>query len=239
MTELSDTTYQPFGFSDMSLRRWGLGDYVPLLQELAARDGNYERVAVDRALAVAIDMAAIGMSIPSQVLDVGCSVGTVSVLLAAAGHHVTGIDSDIVAAVQGWQDPARSKGPERSQMSAQCVLLRRDLREHLRVDHSAVDVALLLSVLHHWLSGYGYAGAATFDRDEVRTTLELLCERVDRCLYVETPIVDESEEMPPDPEGEFLFPAWFVEAGLARDVVLVSSTIATNAKPRRLFRVDL
>ena len=111
MTELSDTTYQPFGFSDMSLRRWGLGDFVPLLQELAARDGKYERVAVDRALAVAIDMAAIGMPIPSQVLDVGCSVGTVSVLLAAAGHRVTGIDSDIVAAKAGTTR-RDSKGPE-------------------------------------------------------------------------------------------------------------------------------
>jgi SAM-dependent methyltransferase len=237
--ELSNTTYQPFGFSDTALARWGLGDYDTVLQELARREGDYERVAVDRALAIAVDMASIGLPIPSRVLDVGCSVGTISVLLAAAGHVVTGIDSDVVADVQDWQNPTRLQAARAAQTSARCVLLRRDLRDHLRVDSSTVDVVLLLSVLHHWLSGYGYAGVATFDRVEVRATLEQLVERVTCCLYVETPIHDEAPEMPPDPEGEFLFPEWFVDVGLAREIVLVCSTIASNAKPRRLYRVDV
>jgi SAM-dependent methyltransferase len=236
---LRNTTYQPFGFSDAALMRWGLGDYDPLLVELAELGGSYERVAVDRALAIALDMASIGLPIPSRVLDVGCSVGTVSMLLAAVGHTVTGIDSDVVAAVQDWQNPSRLQAARTAQASARCVLLRRDLREHLEVDDSMFEVVLLLSVLHHWLSGYGYAGVATFDRVEIRETLNRLVGRVTRCLYVETPIHDEAQEMPPDPEGEFLFPEWFVDVGCAREIVFVCSTIASNAKPRRLFRIDL
>ena len=239
MTGLSGTTYQPHGFSLSALQQWGFGVYEPLLGELAARDGNYERVGIDRALAIATDMAAIGLAIPSRVLDVGCSVGTISVLLAAFGHRVTGIDSDVVAAVQGWQDGEQLDSVRTAQTSARCTLLKRDLREHLDADTSHVDVALLLSVLHHWLGGYGYTGTAAFARKDLAETLHRLCERVNRCLYVETPIEDEREEMPNDPEGEFLFPGWFLESGLGKSIILISSTIATNAKPRRLFRVDL
>jgi hypothetical protein len=120
-----------------------------------------------------------------------------------------------------------------------CELLRVDVRTHLEETERTYDVALLLSVVHHWLAGYGYTGAATFDRDEVRNTLRELCRRVRSHLYVEIPIEDEIKEMPVDPEGEFLFPGWFLESGLASDVRLVASTIATNGKPRRLWRVDL
>lgn len=236
---LQGTTYQPYGFSSAALRSYGGGDHMPLLTELADRS-DYERVAVDRALAVQVDMALLGLPVPSRVLDVGCSVGTVAVLLAASGHRATGIDSDIVARVQDWQDPDRLRaarvGPH---LPDGCRLLQRDLREHLDVEDEPIDVVLLFSVLHHWLAGYGYTGEATFSRDDVRETLTRVCERTTTCLYVETPIEDEREEMPPDPDGEFLFPSWFLSAGLAIQVELVTSTIATNGKPRRLYRVDL
>lgn len=235
-----DTTYLPRDLSEESLRRLGHGDYEPLLAELAAMPPHaYERVGVDRAVAIAVDLALLGTAPDASILDIGCSIGTIAVVLAHLGFQVTGIDSDIVAEVQDWQDPAGLETARRAMSSERCRLLRADAREFLQAAEDTYDVALLLSVLHHWLEGYGYRGVDRFDRTAVDDTLRLLCRRVRSHLYVEVPIGDEAAEMRPDPEGEFLFPGWFQEQGLASSIELVASTIATNGKPRRLYRVDL
>ena len=233
------TTYLPYGFSPAAVRRYGDGDPARLLEELADRDGGYERVGVDRALAIAIDLALRAVSPTATILDVGCSVGTISVLLAASGYRVTGIDSDVVARVQDWQEGGTLEAARAGNVAENCRLLQVDLREHLAAEDTVYDVALLLSVVHHWLAGYGYTGVEQFDRDEVRATLHELCDRVRAHIYLEIPIGDEVAEMPPDPHGEFSFPAWFLDSGRATAATLVASTIATNGKPRRLYRVDM
>ncbi len=233
------TSYLPIGFSSWALEEFGRGDAKPLLHELRGRGSSYERVGVDRALAIALDLALTRAPRNARILDVGCSTGTISVLLSRIGYRVTGIDSDVVAGVQEWQDSKLLNEARARHSSNTCRLLQVDVRQHLAEAQETYDVALLLSVIHHWLAGYGYTGAARFDRSEMRKLLRELCGRVRSHLYVENPIVDELEEMPPDPEGEFLFPAWFLAAGLATDARLICSTVATNGKPRRLYRVDL
>jgi SAM-dependent methyltransferase len=231
-------TYLPFGFSREALEAFSQGDHQPLIGELPGLP-EYERVGVDRVLAIATDMALLGGLRAARVLDVGCSIGTIAALLARCGYDVTGIDSDVVAQVQSWQDAALLEQVRASNAEGTCTLVRTDVREHLAALEESYDVALLLSVVHHWLPGYGYTGVDQFTRAEVAATLEQLCRRTRRCIYLETPIEDEAEEMPPDPAGEFLFPGWFLAQGLATDVTLVASTLATNAKPRRLYRLDL
>lgn len=233
------TTYLPHSFSAHALEQFGRGDLTALNDELADRDGTYERVGVDRALAIAIDLALIGMRPGASILDVGCSLGTISVLLAEVGYRVTGIDSDVVARVQDWQDSAGLAVARSGQQTSNCRLIQADVREHLADHHGDYDVVLLLSVVHHWLSGYGYTGEEQFDREDVRHTLETLCSRVRSHIYLEVPISDEAQEMPPDPRDEFLFPDWFLASGWATSVKLVASTVATNGKPRRMYRVDM
>lgn len=233
------TTYLPCRFSREALAGFGLGKPARLLRELQAQGGGYERVGVDRALAIAIDLACLGVPASTRILDVGCSVGTIALLLSEIGYDVTGIDNDAAALVQEWIDGPALEAARERQRTERCQLLEADLRAHLRDTSETYDVALLLSVLHHWLPGYGYTGIRRFERAEVAATLKELCRRVRRSLYVEIPIVDEIAEMPADPEGEFLFPGWFLAAGLATQATLVASTIATNGKPRRLFRIDL
>lgn len=240
MTEFltKGTTYLPHGFSAQALRRFGLGDPQPVLAELSG-DTSYERVGVDRAMAIAVDMAVRGSRRGASVLDVGCSLGTIGLLLSEIGYSVTGIDSDVVAGVQDWQDEATLSSAREGLGSENFRFIRTDLRQFLENHDDSYDVVLLLSVLHHWLSGYGYTGTAKFDRNEVEQTLIDLCSRVRDCIYLEVPIEDETVEMPPDPEGEFVFPRWFLDSRQAVDVSLISSTIATNGKPRRLYRVDV
>ena len=230
--------YLPTGLSEPALAAFGRGHYARLLAELKSC-GPYERVGVDRALAIAIDLALLPSAPGSRILDVGCSVGTISRVLAALGYQVLGIDSEVVSSAQPWQDPVHIARSRMDQTAPGCQFLQADIRDYLRTSDCRFDVVLLLSVLHHWLEGYGYAGAGRFTRQDMRQTLTSLCARVDRCLYVETPIEDEAEEIPADADGEFLFPGWFVRHGGAVGVAHVASTVATNGKPRRLYRIDL
>jgi SAM-dependent methyltransferase len=234
----SGTTYLPFGFSPNAIESFGSGDPSLLIAELSD-DRSYERVGVDRAMAIALDMAAQGVRRGVSILDVGCSIGTIGLLLSTIGYRVTGIDSDVVAAVQEWQDPNTIAKARDTSINEQFEFINADLRDFLSTDGRQFEVVLLLSVVHHWLGGYGYTGVARFDREMVRDTLLELCSRTNRLIYLEVPIEDESKEMPPDPEGEFVFPRWFLDAGLASSVTWITSTIATNGKPRRLFRIDL
>lgn len=233
------TTYLPHRFSREALEHFGFGDFRALLSELDGQGASYERVGVDRALAIAVDLALQGAPKDAAILDVGCSVGTIAILLSQIGYQVTGIDSDVVARVQQWQDEAILRGARERWRGSRCRLVQADLRDHLAASQASYDVALLLSVLHHWLPGYGYTGQSSFTRAELGDTLERLCDRVSSFLYIEVPIADELTEMPPDSQGELLFPGWFLERNLARNAEVVASTVATNGKPRRLFRVDL
>jgi SAM-dependent methyltransferase len=232
------TTYLPFGFTDHAMERFGLGDPAPLISELSG-DTKYERVGVDRAMAIAIDLAVRGSRRGATILDVGCSVGTIGRLLAEIGYQVTGIDSDVVAGVQEWQDEEIIESARSGEDRPNFSFIRADVRDFLESNDGDFDVVLLLSVIHHWLSGYGYTGTSRFDRKEVEDTLLSLCARTRDCIYLEVPIEDEAVEMPPDPLGEFVFPRWFLDSGQATDVALIASSIATNGKPRRLYRVQI
>jgi SAM-dependent methyltransferase len=231
-------TYLPHGFTEHAIERFGAGDPKPILAELP-EDRSYERVGIDRAMAIAIDLAVVGMRRDATILDVGCSLGTIGILLSSIGYRVTGIDSDVVASVQGWQDESHISSARETGASARFKFVKADFRDFLASNDGEYDVALLLSVVHHWLEGYGYSGAAKFERGSFRETLMELCSRVRSHIYFETPIDDERTEMPPDPHGEFVFPRWFLDARQATGVTLIASTIATNGKPRRLYRIDL
>src|SRR5262249_3197739 len=160
------------------LEEFGRGDAEPLLHELRSRPGSYERVGVDRALAIALDLALTRAPRNARILDVGCSTGTISVLLSRIGYQGTGIASDVVAGVQEWQDSKLLTEARARHSSDTCRLLQVDVRQHLAETQERYDVALLLSVIHHWLPGYGYTGAARFERSEIRKFLRCLCGRV-------------------------------------------------------------
>jgi SAM-dependent methyltransferase len=234
------TTYLPYRFSTAAMASYGAGNYQSLLAELRATSADsYERAGVDRALAIACDLALAGMREGGTILDAGCSVGTITRLLAETGYHVTGVDRDIVASVQKWQNPQKLTGARRRLETFTCRFVTADIEEFLETTGDIFDVALLLSILHHFLEGYGYTGINAMPPERFAAFLKRLCSRVRSYLYVEVPGPDEYEEMPPDPTHQFHFPGYFVDTGLASDIHLVAITVATNGKPRRLYRVDL
>ena len=54
----SGTTYLPYDFSQHALSRFGAGDPAPVVNELSM-DTSYERVGVDRAMAIAMTQVSI------------------------------------------------------------------------------------------------------------------------------------------------------------------------------------
>jgi hypothetical protein len=229
------TSYLPHGFTEHALEQFGAGDVKPILSELTD-ERSYERVGVDRAMAIAIDLAVRGASPEAIILDIGCSLG---ILLSSIGYRVTGLEGDVAASVQSWQDERWISAARGAGASGGFEFVKTDLRDFLASNDTEFDFALLLSEVHYWLEGCGYSGVARSDRASIRETLVELCSRVRDAIYFETPIDDERIEMPPDPEGEFVFPRWFLDASLATGVTLIASTIATDGRPRRLYRIDM
>lgn len=234
----SDTTYQPSSVSTNAVTAFGRGDYVPMLCDIRnLAPHSYERVCVDRAIAIALDLALQETRSNATILDVGCAEGLVSTLLATVGYQVTGVDNDVVTSVQGWYDDSARRVSRIHPPHARCQLIRADIRTHVTSPGPKYDVVLLLSVLHHFLEGYGGSGLGKMTSEEFTAFLRSICLRTRQSLYVEVPTVLEQSEMPA--ASRLSFPEYFVAAGLASDIQLIASTVATNAKARRLYRVSL
>ncbi len=234
----SGTTYLPL-LSQQARSAFGAGTLDPVLAELAEISKSYERVGVDRALAIATDFAVRGMARELSILDVGCSVGTVSALLAEIGHRVTAIDNDVAVAKESWHDMAAVDAYRKELAGPNWQFVPCGLADHLESTDQRYDCALLLSVVHQWLGGWPFLGPAGYDPRALDELLRELCGRVEECLYIETVLPDEYGQMPYDPGGEFAFPGWFLNQGLATNVELVACTVADGGKPGRLYRVDM
>ena len=232
------TTYQPKFVSEPALLAFGRADYEKLVAEIRrAPQDSYERVSVDRALAIAVDLAMQEVPVGAAILDIGCAEGLVCALLARLGYKMTGIDNDLVGDVQGWYDLTARTGARDVFRAENCEYIETDAVGFLTSLGNSYEVILLLSVLHHFLEGYGGSGSGAISAKEFDEFLRLICHRARRCLYVEVPLSDEGVEMPQD--RRYPIPEYFVSSGLAVSFELVASTIATNAKPRRLYRVNL
>lgn len=218
---------------------FGAGQLDTLLGELETAGHSYERVGVDRALAIACDLALRGTARELSILDVGCSVGTISALLSELGHRVTAIDNDAVFAQQNWHKPNAVNAYRQELTGPNWQFVAAGLAEHLDSSDRKYDCALLLSVVHHWLEGSPHLGASGFDPGSLDSLLRQLCSRVEDCIYLETVLADEYDQMPYDPEGTFAFPGWFLDKGLATSAELVASTVANGGRPRRLYRVEM
>lgn len=237
-TSLVDTfrSYQPVNLTDGALSECARGDTTQLFEELR-REPHYERVGVDRALAIAIDLTLQGCGVGTTILDVGCAEGVITRLLSEFGFCCTGIDSDVVATVHHWQTQDSLGAARDGYAGPNCVYFRADALEFFETAPQR-DVTLLLSVLHHWLPGYGFRGGG-LGREAMDSALRRVVATTRRFLYVETPIADEFAEMPPDELDEFTFPSWFLANRLAASATMIASSCATNGAPRRLFRVNL
>ncbi len=143
---------------------------------------QYERLGLDRALAIASDLLARHQSLRAlRILDVGCNNGLVAKVLSALGCSVVGIDNGDVDS-QGLYSDLQSQT-----QFAGFELHTKDLAEFLDVDDRYWDCILLLSVTHHWETGYAMSGKRRYTDDDIGRLLATMFRRTRLSIYYECP----------------------------------------------------
>lgn len=144
---------------------------------------SYERLGLDRALLIASDLLSRFGSLQGlHVLDVGCNNGIFAKTLAAFGCHVVAIDNgdingqglyhelQVGSAVHGFE------------------FQQTDILDFLRNDRRLWDCVLLLSVTHHWETGYAMSGERRYTDRDIGQILATLLQRTKRSIYYECPV---------------------------------------------------
>lgn len=150
--------------------------------ERKIQNQQYERLGLDRALAIASDLLMQHQKLTGlKILDVGCNNGLVAKVLSALGCVVVGIDNsdvDTQGLYIGLGDQLHSLGFE---------FQPKDLADFLDSDERHWDCILMLSVMHHWETGYAMSGERRYSDEKIRQLLEDLFRRSRLCIYYECP----------------------------------------------------
>lgn len=188
----------------------------------------YERLGLDRALAIASDLIARQQLLQGlKVLDVGCNNGLVAKTLSTLGINVVGIDNSDVDRQGLYSD---LQGQTRF---AEFEYHRKDLAEFLDEDDRCWDCILLLSVTHHWETGYAMSGVRRYSDDDIRRLLATLFRRTRLSIYYECP----SHE--PGFETGFGVEFLFRYCSEIPKLRALGGTIGPNGYLRELWALDL
>ena len=199
--------------SDEDLKKFLLEPDSGFLAEIL--NGEYERIGIDRALMIAADLLVrTGRCDGYSLLDVGCNTGLIGRAVGALGNEVHGIDNYAVDSQAMYGN---------LQNVEKC-----DFLEYLRNNPASWDVVLLLSVAHHWETGYAMQGDALYTKEEIHWIFAELKKRTSVGIYMEMPLnepgftADFTDRFVKEYCGEF-------------DVIEINRTVGTNGFMRRMF----
>jgi SAM-dependent methyltransferase len=192
-------TYLPI-ISDRCINELLAGLNSSTEAELAKQ--HYERLGIDRAFMILCDISArYGTPSGWRIVDLGCNTGTISALIAAKGNTVIGVDNFIIN-VQNIYDNVFQKTFE--QRSEELTFVNRDVNAFLEEVQYGYDFILLLSVAHHWETGYDRKTPPLYSNQEMHdifTRIKLICRKA---VYLELP------------DGESYWPRGYAENFIAR-----------------------
>ena len=219
-------TYLPeLGISDL-VNAVMSRDWSALEEKLGVQE--YERLGLDRALAIASDLFAQQGSLRGlRILDVGSNNGLIAKMLTALGCSVVGIDNgdvDTQGLYTGLEGQTRLTGFE---------FHHKDLADFLGADDRYWDCILLLSVTHHWETGYAMSGERRYSDGNIRDLLATLFRRTRSTIYYECP----SKEPGFDEGFGVGFLLRFCDA--LPGMRALGQTIGPNGYPRELWAMDM
>ena len=189
---------------------------------------QYERLGLDRALAIASDLFARHGSLQDlRILDVGSNNGLVCKVLSALGCSGVGIDNGDIDG-QGFYADLKSQT-----RSAGFEFHRKDLAEFLELDDRRWDCILLLSVTHHWETGYAMSGERRYSDDDIRHLLSTLFRRAGSSIYYECP----SNE--PGFQADFGVDFLRRHCNELPKMRMLGHTIGPNGYPRDFWALDM
>lgn len=180
---------------------------------------DYERLGLDRALLIAADILLRQGRIDGfSMLDVGCNSGLIGRALGTLGNFIIGIDNAAVDA-QGCYDMLSG-------------VQKADLFDYLTTNDTCWDFVLLLSVAHHWESGYAMNGKSIYSEAQIYEIFDTLKQRTNCGIYMELPLNEPG--FIPDFSDKFV-------KKYCRNFQCfeINRTVGTNGFQRRLFYLDI
>ncbi|WP_423454529.1 class I SAM-dependent methyltransferase [Ottowia sp. VDI28] len=220
------TTYLPeLNISDL-VHAVSAQDWSTIEEKIGIQ--QYERLGLDRALAIAADIYAQHGSLHGlKILDVGSNNGLISKVLSALGCHVVGIDNGDVdgqGLYSNLQSQINSSGFD---------FYQQDLANFIHLDKRSWDCILLLSVTHHWETGYAMSGRRRYSDDDIRRLMTELFRRTQRSIYYECP----SDEPGFKPGFGIDFLMRYCEK--IPKMRNIGRTVGPNGYPRDFFALDM
>ncbi len=189
---------------------------------------QYERLGLDRAMSIVTDLYDRHGSLQGlKILDVGSNNGLVSKTLAAFGCDVVGIDNGDVDG-QGMYSDLQT-----GSIFSGFEFQRKDLADFLNSDKRSWDCILLLSVAHHWETGYAMSGNRRYSDEDIKELLEKLFQKSKLNVYYECP----SDE--PGFVSGFGINFLFRYCNNLPKLRMLGHTIGPNGYPRELWALDM
>jgi hypothetical protein len=187
---------------------------------------NYERLGLERALAIAMDLYQCHAKLEGlTVLDVGCNNGVIGKVLYALGCLVVGIDNSDV-------DSQSLYKPLKPSKEFELEFYKKDLKDFLSEDQRMWDAVLLLSVTHHWETGYAMSGNRRYTDKDITDICAKLCSKTNHTIYYEGP---SNEPGFPEGYGISFLRKYFLQL---RGVRFLQDTVGPNGYLRELWALD-
>lgn len=214
------------------LRVWNFAAVEAALEEAAP----YERVGLDRLIAIANDLVALNIRPPARVLDLGCNTGFFSIALGLMGYDVVGVDNNIAAHTQGWypHPPLEAAARAKDQLRLATVMfVQADVAEYVAQPALLFDATLLLSVVHQWFEGYASTPEGRKPIEQIASTLRRVAGVTRHCVYYEGP-----EHETDAGKMALPLPAWFLLDGQFETMLPICASPSAFGDLRTVYRLS-
>lgn len=193
---------------------------------------SYERLGFDRLLTIVLDCTKrFGCCNGLKILDVGCNTGLFSISLAAVGNTVTGLDNFAIDIQELYE---QLQFPVLNQINTRLNLVKQGILEFCDVDTNVWDIILLLSVAHHWESGYAKSGINKYTETQISKVLNKLFTSFRKAIYYECPF-----EEPGFASGYgYHMLRKYVNNFTTYKLYEIGTTIGPNGYLRQLLRIE-
>lgn len=187
---------------------------------------QYERLGLDRLMLILDDIKKYH-TLPGSFLDIGCNNGLLPLFLGLFNNPAIGIDNSIIDSQELYSNLSFLPVPKELPVE----LYSMDLKEFLlQFPRKRIDYVLLLSVMHHWQTGYAMSGKNVYSVSEIHLMLEELFQRVNIAVYFEFPTDEPGFHRNWDKE----FIADFLQDKL--NIVFLSESVGPNGYIRHLYK---
>ncbi|PTY06628.1 hypothetical protein DB347_11350 [Opitutaceae bacterium EW11] len=194
----------------------------------------FERVGLDRLIAITIDLFRRSIYKPARILDVGASTGLFAEALADRGYSVTAIENNLAADVQKRypvQPSILLAASASCHRAGELEFVAADFIDFIASSTAVWEACLLLSVVHQVYSGYAMTAVGRRKPEELVRVLQKLAQSVTHGIYFESPSSEPVNQL----LGELFTPDWFLKHTCVKSYELLVNSASADGDLRPLY----